>query len=56
MFIRKASRGRALDRAVSCVLYVATLLKAQNGFRMACKKLSSAVSLLGARRGSIAPL
>ncbi|KAH8098488.1 procollagen galactosyltransferase [Aureococcus anophagefferens] len=33
-----------LDRAVDCVLYVATLLKAQNGFRMACKKLCYCVT------------
>ena len=38
-FIRKTSKRHSLDRAVDCVLYVATLLKAQNGFRMACKKL-----------------
>jgi len=43
-FIRKTNKRHGLDRAVDCVLYVATLLKAQNGFRMACKKLCYCVT------------
>ncbi|KAJ1456119.1 hypothetical protein M885DRAFT_188420 [Pelagophyceae sp. CCMP2097] len=38
-FMRTFHRHRSLARSLECVLYVATLLKAQNGFRMACKKL-----------------
>ena len=38
-FLHKTCKTRTLHRAASTILYVARLLKAQNGFRMACKKL-----------------
>jgi len=38
-FLHKTCKTRTLHRAAATVLYVARLLKAQNGFRMACKKL-----------------
>lgn len=44
-FLRKTCKTRALHRAAATILYVATLLKAQNGFRMACKKLCFSVVL-----------